>query len=293
MGKVRFFLATEKGFKVLKAVSENLGTQFIESVICAPDPQMKEDYYKQITSYCEHHKITCRDRLDQINAPTVSFIIAISWKWIIKPLGNVQLIVFHDSLLPKYRGFNPLVSCLINGELEIGATAIFGSERYDEGDIINQRSCSITYPIKIHQAILKISQLYEDLALDICQKIAKNEKLQSYPQNKKIETYSLWRDELDYHIDWDQSSEKIERFIAAVGPPYLGAFSLVNGLKIRIFDARAYDDVDIVNRSPGKVIFMEKNHPVIVCGKGLLQIINMQDETGKTYLLNKFRVRFQ
>jgi len=25
-------------------------------------------------------------------------------------------IVFHDSLLPKYRGFAPLVNCLVNNE---------------------------------------------------------------------------------------------------------------------------------------------------------------------------------
>ena len=27
-----------------------------------------------------------------------------------------NLIVFHDSLLPNYRGFAPLVNCLVNNE---------------------------------------------------------------------------------------------------------------------------------------------------------------------------------
>ena len=33
------------------------------------------------------------------------------------------LLIFHDSLLPKLRGFNPTVTALIAGEIEIGVTA--------------------------------------------------------------------------------------------------------------------------------------------------------------------------
>ena len=42
--------------------------------------------------------------------------------------NSENLIVFHDSLLPKYRGFAPLVSQLINGEEYLGVTAIFTND---------------------------------------------------------------------------------------------------------------------------------------------------------------------
>jgi methionyl-tRNA formyltransferase len=52
------------------------------------------------------------------------FNIAISWRWMLK-VSN--LIVIHDSLLPKYRGFSPLVNMLINGEDTLGVTVLFAT----------------------------------------------------------------------------------------------------------------------------------------------------------------------
>lgn len=284
---------TEKGFKVLKAMCEHFGSEFIESVVGARDPYLKEDYYAQIKSLCKGHNITHRDRLDADQDQFTNYMIAISWRWIIKPTKGTLLIVFHDSILPKYRGFNPLVSCLINGDSKIGVSAIFGSERYDEGEIIDQASSSITYPIKIKEVISIITDLYVLLALKIGAAMMKNQQLKSYPQNAKLVTYSLWRDESDYQIDWKQSSEWIARFVNSVGHPYRGASTMVEGKKIRVVDTQIREDVVIENRSPGKVIFIENNSPVIVCGKGLLQITAMQDEDGKEFRLTKFRVRFQ
>jgi methionyl-tRNA formyltransferase len=53
----------------------------------------------------------------------------------------------HDSLLPKYRGFAPLPNALINGEREVGVTALFASEEYDMGDIVCQRRLAVEYPM--------------------------------------------------------------------------------------------------------------------------------------------------
>ena len=47
--------------------------------------------------------------------------------------GSINL---HASLLPKYRGYLPLVSQLINGEKTIGVTSFIANEGIDEGNII-------------------------------------------------------------------------------------------------------------------------------------------------------------
>jgi methionyl-tRNA formyltransferase len=53
------------------------------------------------------------------------------------------------------------------------------------------------------------------------------------------------------------------------------------------------EDVKIENRSPGKVIFIEDKLPVIVCGKGLLMLVDVRDEHGESVLpLKYFRSRF-
>ena len=92
--------------------------------------------------------------------PAVDYQLAIGWRWLIS--GTENLIVLHDSLLPKYRGFAPLVNSLINGEQEIGVTAIWAGPEFDAGEIIFQEKAGICYPIKIQEAIEIVSGLYRN-----------------------------------------------------------------------------------------------------------------------------------
>jgi len=86
----------------------------------------------------------------------------------------------------------------------------------------------------------------------------KGEILSSYKQNEEDVTYSLWRDEQDYIIDWSKSAEFIHRFINAVGYPYKGASTLMDGKKIRIIDTEPLPDIEIENRSFGKNIIYQR-----------------------------------
>jgi methionyl-tRNA formyltransferase len=55
------------------------------------------------------------------------------------------------------------------------------------------------------------------------------------------------------------------------------------------------DDKKIENRTIGKVIFIIKGNPVVVCGKGLLLLTSIiDDSSGKNILpLKKLRTRFK
>ena len=293
MGKsVTLFIMTQKGYEVLKAIAEDFRDN-INAVISSRDLSIQKDYYEEIKEFCIRHGILFYDRADAyvINS---QYAIAVSWRWLInKP--PTQLIVLHDSLLPKYRGFNPLVSALINGEKKVGVTALLASERYDRGDIISQFAIELSYPIKIQDAIELMISSYKEMALRIIQKIANGETMQTVKQNEKEASYSLWRDEEDYKIDWSQSSEYIKRFIDAVGFPYKGAATTVSNKIARILDAEVVKDVKIENRTPGKVIFVEGFKPVVVCGTGLLKINEIVDDQTKKSLLpmSRFRIRFK
>ena len=132
-----------------------------------------------------------------------------------------------------------------------------------------------------------ILKIYEDIKFE--------RKLSTTPQNEVEATYSLWRDEEDYQINWFSNSDSINRFIDAVGYPYFGAFSYVQGTKVRILDAEVYTDLTIENRTPGKVIFIRNTHPVVVCGERLLILKNViYDKSGESFLpLKRLRVRFK
>lgn len=291
---VSFYIMGEKGLSVLDNIIHKHGIEYIDIVVGARDRNIANDYFDEIELLCRKHKLNFFNRKDS-PASDSAFVISISWRWILPLKPDQKLIVLHDSLLPKYRGFSPLVNCLINGEKEIGVTAIFGSESYDKGDIIAQEKVKVNYPVKIKDAIELISGLYISIVNEVVSKIVAGILLTASAQDESQATYSLWRSDEDYLVNWKKSAAEIKRTIDALGYPYLGAACYIDDKLCRIIDAEISDDIKIENRDTGKVIFVEDGKPVVVCSKGLLKITNMvEDATGISVLpLKKFRIRFR
>lgn len=290
---ITLYLMTQKGFDVINSIIQNKLNPLISEVIVGRDKKVDKDYATEIISICNTNNIKVYERG---NVPDLKsdYTMTISWRWLI-PKTNSKLIVFHDSLLPKYRGFSPLVNMLINKESEIGVSAIFANKEYDKGDIIAQSSIPISYPIKIADAINLISKIYIQLTLDIFSQLKLNKPLSSTPQNEELSTYSLWRDENDYLINWNQDAHDILNFVNAVSSPYRGASTYLNGQKIRILDVEIFTDVNIENRDPGKVIFVKDKHPIIVCGSGLLKLMTAIGDESKLSVIpfNNFRTQLK
>lgn len=283
---------TLKGLTVLKALIKNNYSSLINKVIVGRDKNVTNDFANDIFELCQHHNISVFER-SEINSLNADYTFAISWRWLLKE-KNTKLIILHDSLLPKYRGFAPLVAAMLNKEKKVGVTALFANNYYDEGDIIQQKAIELNYPVKMATVIQRISLLYAELTLSIFQKIKNNEIIKATPQNPENATYSVWRNEEDYHINWNQTADEILNFIYTVSEPYKGAFSYINkNKKIRILDAEIVNDVVIEHRDVGKVIFVKKNLPIVICKTGLLMITKAYDnETGENALpFHKFRVR--
>lgn len=294
--KIGFYILGKKGYGGLTEFVNKFKSNSVAFVLGARDVAIDNDWYSEICQFCENNGIKFLDRnqADDNLAVESDYDFAIGWRWIIKDAS--RLIVFHDSLLPKYRGFAPLVNMLIDGVDEIGVTALLASDEYDKGDIVFQEKKGINYPIKISDAIDEITPLYTRLVVKTAQEILTKGTLKCTPQIDENASYSLWRDEKDYSIQWNQDSESINRFVDAIGTPYRGATSLLNGTLVRIFDAIPVPDVIVENRARciGKIIFVHDGRPVVVCGSGLIKLIDLRAENGKTVIGTiPFRSRFE
>lgn len=291
MIKASFFILTKKGYWVLRNFIEQFGPDFIDLVIIEEDKKIENDYYSEIRKICIDNNIKWFNRKEKY---TISggICFAISWKWIINQ-SNFKLIILHDSLLPKYRGFAPLVTALINGDKKIGVTALWAEDNYDTGRIICQKEIDVNYPKKIAEVIDDLILVYSSIVIEIFQDLTLKKSLLGIEQNESEATYSLWLDEEDYCINWNQDASKIQRFIDAVGSPYNGASSFIENKKVRIFDAETVADVYIENRSPGKIIFLKEGIPIVVCKSGLLRLKEVVDDKNRNSILplKKFRIR--
>ncbi len=292
--QIGFYLMTEKGFEVLKAVLDNGHKEMIAYVCVGSDKNIQNDFSDSIQGLCIREGILMFERTDTLlSQKACDFKLAVSWRWLIKS-DPMKLIVLHDSLLPRLRGFSPLVTALINQDKAVGVTAIFAENDFDRGPIILQKKLELTYPIKIAKVIELIAPLYAEIVLEILKSLRSSNALKSTIQNEDSATYSLWRDEADYQINWELNVDCVLAKINASGYPYAGAATFLDGSQIRILDASAVGDVHIENRVCGKVLFVQDGKPVVVCGKGLLKIEQAVFDNGDSALpFKNFRTRLK
>lgn len=290
--KIVLYLMSKRGLEVLKTIIKT-NRAIVDFVVVGSDRNVQYDFAQDIIEVAKGAGLSVYPRGRAPSADIHNYVLAVSWRWMIcHPAEN--LIVLHDSLLPKYRGFSPLVNMLINGEKRIGVSAIFGANGYDRGDLIVQRSSSIEYPISISQAIEVNIKNYISVAEEIVDRIANGDDLLGIPQNEEEASYSIWRGDDDYKIEWGGASVDIKRFIDAVGHPYMGAYTLTTaGDKIRVLKSEVVSDVHCELRHVGKVIFVDNGCPTVICGSGLLRITEAFLFEGRSFLpINSFRVKF-
>lgn len=292
MKTIKLLLSGKKGLDVLlHLVNIPRAIEQIHSVEVQPDKGAVCDYAEEIKQvWAKYHH-----RRRELPVEVPGYTIAIGWKRMIRDTEN--LIIIHDSLLPKYRGFAPTVAALINGDTEIGSTAFYAVDEVDAGPIILQYVQEITYPITIAEAIDLQGLLYVKMVDEIFTKVRNDVPLLNHDQVGEP-SYSIWRDEEDYRIDWTWPAEKIRRFVDAVGYPYQGASAVIEGKKVRIHSCCELSSMNIVHSDThiGKVFSINHGWPIVLCGEGLLQITEMGNDVidGEDLLpWTKLKTRFK
>ena len=301
--KILWMVNTKKGFLVLKKVFEQ-ASDVIALVSSYTDSRVSEDYGKLIKTYCNKNKIDylpwqkLEDSLQKaIVEKEVTGIVAIGWQYLIpnKVYSGLphKLIIFHDSLLPRYRGFAPVATGMINGEEEFGVSVIYAGNGIDDGDVILQKKIHLGSDIYISEAIEKICELYCDAAITLVSDL-KSGTVKTKPQNEAKATYSIWRSADDCWIDWRKPAMDVYNLIRAVSHPYPGAFAYLKGKKMYVWQSEPVSgDVRFEIRDCGKIWRLEEGSPVVVCGEGLLRLTDITDEYGKNILpLTGLRQRF-
>jgi len=170
-------------------------------------------------------------------------------------LPTIATINVHPSLLPKYRGPNPYIQTILNGEKFSGVTFHLMTEKFDEGPILAQQKIEIlpSYTSKelkaqtVYQARLLLSEILKKLNVGIIQPIEQDEEQATYFSNISGDEKML-----DFV---NMTSHDICNTVRALHP-YLPCyitcnrvFFIVNPYKMKIIDK---------NGMPGQIL--QKSH---------------------------------
>lgn len=300
MKKWMCFLATQKGYQTLKQAIDQGYAEQIGCVISFEETGMMTQYFPLIHSLCQSQSIdffewkAAKSQLPRlIETYDIHAAIAISWRFLLplalNELLQTPLIVFHDSLLPKFRGFAPTPTAIMCGETTIGVSAIFACQEVDKGEIILQKKMEVAQDEYIASVLERQSQVYADMFLKIVEDVHHN-SLVSYVQDEKEATYSAWRNAQDCHIHWEKSAIEIYNMIRAVSAPYPGAYALLEGEKIYIQRAEMVEDLSFAIRYPGKIWSLQQGQATVICGQGMLKITRAKKENGEDVVFDRLRI---
>ena len=300
MLKIICLFATEKGYKSIKSAIEN---GYIDNIACVITfkETVSKSFENEMVELCKNNNIDFyfwggvkNQLVDLVDMYKASGIIAMGWKYLLPISLNdylkYPLIVFHDSLLPKYRGFSPTPTAIINGDNKTGVTAIFASTEVDKGDVLWSKEVDIDQNDYVQDIINKQSNAYAEGFMFLIDSINQN-NLTSSIQDEKNASYSIWRNLDDCKIDFCKSSIGVYNFIRALGTPYPGAFTIYKGKKIFVEKASVENDINFEIRDCGKLWSIVDNCPLVICGEGMIKIKQASYEDGSKVEFDLLRYR--
>jgi len=194
-------------------------------------------------------------------------IVANNWRtWIpphifdFPPHGTLNV---HDSLLPAYAGFAPVIWALINGEPEVGVTAHMMNDDLDAGDIVLQRSVPVGPKDTATDLFHRTVDLIGPIVVDALVRIARGDR-DFAKQDPSRASFFHKRSIEDSRIDWTWQAAELERLVRAQSDPYPNAFTYHGATRLRVLEA----DVSAgrYGGTPGRIFIREGDGVVIVAG---------------------------
>jgi methionyl-tRNA formyltransferase len=214
-------------------------------------------------------------------------LFCVNWRYIV-PQHVIDVVsgayVFHDSLLPAYRGFSPTVWAIANGESSTGVTLFEMAEGVDSGAIVAQKQVSIGPTEEVSHVMERVTEAYLDL-IDRFVPTLVDRTATATPQDHSRATYTCRRTLDDNRIDWTRPAREIFNLVRATTHPYPGAFTHMNGTKLTIWSASLMPDYPkYVGTVPGRVTELRHDGVVVLTGEGALLLRDAQREGGERAL---------
>lgn len=191
-------------------------------------------------------------------------------------LGTINL---HPSLLPKYRGAAPIQWALINGEDETGITVQMINERLDAGDILLQKTISLstdTTAGELYETVLPLGAEMLAEAVGLLQ----SGKAAPRMQNEDEATYCGKIDKELPRIKWENSARDIHNLVRGLNPRP-GAWTEFRSMTLKIWKTRCFTEAN-PEAEPGRLMVLQKKRLLVGTGNGLLEILGLQPERKRT-----------
>ncbi len=180
----------------------------------------------------------------------------------------------HASLLPCYRGANPICEAILNGEKITGITTMKTALELDAGDICLQQEIALDDKINTPELMEKISNLSPKLLDETLKGIYQGTLIPRKQQHDKA-TFTKKIKKEDKSIDWSQSAKKIHDKIRAMHTINT-CHTKFNGKLVKILKTKVADS----NKKTkcGEILNINKDGICVCCGDKAILILSVKPE---------------
>ena len=197
-------------------------------------------------------------------------------------IPKYETINLHVSLLPKYRGANPIQRAIINGDKETGICTMITELGLDCGDIC------MKYPIEITKNMncVELFELCASNSPELLEKTLIGIKDGTLKPTPQCEDGVCFADKLkkeECKIDWTKSADEIHNLVRGVYK-CPGAFFEYNGKIIKVLETEPLETTNDNSVQIGEFANFSKQGIDVKTGNGYLRLIKIKPE-GKGEML--------
>lgn len=187
-------------------------------------------------------------------------------------IPKYETINLHASLLPRYRGANPIQRAIINGDKETGICTMITELGLDCGDICQKLVIPISDTMNCEELWNEIAEKSPKMIEDTLEGL-KNKTLTPQKQCADGVCMANKLTKEECLIDWTKTNTEIHNLIRGICR-CPSAYFLFNEKIIKVIESEAVDGSGEV----GKIVNHSKEGVDIACGKGLLRLIKVKPE---------------
>ena len=254
-----------------KAKAANRGKKIVERNITKMAQQNNIPIY-------EPDKISKEpDVIEKLKAIKPDFFITFAFGQILSQevidIPSIATINLHASLLPEYRGANPIAQSIIDGKTKTGITTMKTVLELDAGDICLQDEIEISQDMNVIELMIEISKRSPKL-LDETLKGLYNKTLVCKEQNHNKATFCKKMKKEEKIIDWSMPAIELHNKIRGMYQLNTNHTTYDN----KIVKVLKTSVVEGANGSCGEVIRIDKDGIVVACAKDAIKLITIKPE---------------
>ena len=183
----------------------------------------------------------------------------------------------HPSLLPKYRGPEPVARAILNGDSHAGVCIVKVVEKMDAGPVLGVTRVPIPPEVTTPEMEDRLSVVGADLLVDVLDLVQERRAVE-VPQDEREASYARKFEKNDGRIDWRKQAARIQNFVRAL-IPYPCAFTLLGGRqRVVIWKVKGTRYPQKPDHRAGTILAVEKDSIRVACADGEVTILELQPE---------------